>query len=330
MDFLLDNFLTNMDAYAFLVLYLLSLILSVLGVLSVRSLADKSERLSIPAIPPEPDPYEIAYLRGGENEAARSVVFALVQKGLIDIVNQEKVSTLVKPDAAVSVTGLNNLEQAAIDWLGGGRETGEVFNRESGLIQRLQPYLYSYQAKLETSQLLTLMEENWRIRKYAFATAGIFALLGGYRVFSSLAYGNFNVAFTVLIAIVGVIILVSVGRLPRSTKLGKQYLQRLQSAFEDMKYRSQAPYIRTGETHVVPQASFAGVDPLLLSVGLFGSSILAGTVFDDYNAAFHRSQSHSGGCGSASACGSGCSSGSDGGGGSSGCGGGGCGGGCGG
>ncbi|HVE58180.1 MAG TPA: hypothetical protein VNB22_15210, partial [Pyrinomonadaceae bacterium] len=127
-----------------------------------------------------------------------------------------------------------------------------------------------------------------------------------------------------------------VSNFPRVTKLGKAYLERLQTAFDNLKYTSQAAYIASNQPMVAPQTSFAGVDPLLLSVGVFGSGILAGTVFDSYNQAFQRAQSASiaggsscsSGCGSCSTGGgSSCSSGGDGGsscgGGCGGCGGGG-------
>lgn len=340
MDFLLDNPLATMDGPAFLALFASLIILTIIAVATVRATGDKSDKLNIPTIPPDPDPVEIAYLRGGPNEAARSVIFSLIQKRLILIETNSSGSVLKPVLPAVSVKGLSAIEQTSMEWLGAVREASEVFRKNTGLVDQLVRYFSVYRDRLESRQVLTSEESSARIKRYARAAAAFLALLGGYKVLTSIVYGNFNFIFTIVFAAIGITVLLGVGRLPRIAKLGKQYLERLNLAFSDLKYRSQAPYIRNAESPSLQSASFAGVDPLLLSVGLFGSGILAGTVFSDYNTAFQRSQTEEakrqsgGGCGSAgcgscsSSSGSSCSSGGDGGGG--GCGGGGCGGGCGG
>ena len=332
MDFLLDNPLTMMDGYAFLALYVSLIVLAAVTIGLVRVNADKSDRLNIPAIPPDPDPYEIAFLRGSSNEAARSIIFALMQKGLVEIVTEGKVSHVKLVSLAVRVQGLANIEQATINWIGMSRNVEEMFDKKHGLAQELEPFFSIYRDRLESRQLLTSYESSARVRKYGIALIGTVVAIGVYRIFTSIMHGHFNVGFTIVSAFIGLLIIGGIGTLPRMTKLGKTYMERLRLAFDDLKYKSQAPYIRTAEPKVIQQAGFAGVDPLLLSVGVFGSTVLIGTVFDDYNAAFKKAeqQSSSGGCGSG--CGSGCSSGSDGGGSScgGGCGGGGCGGGCGG
>lgn len=332
MDFLLDNPLTMMDGYAFLALYVSLIVLAAVTIGLARANADKSDRLNIPAIPPDPDPYEIAFLRGSSNEAARSIIFALMQKGLVEIVTEGKVSHVKPVSLAVRVQGLANIEQATINWIGMSRNVEEMFDKKHGLAQELEPFFSIYRDRLESRQLLTSYESSARVRKYGIALIGTVVAIGVYRIFTSIMHGHFNVGFTIVSAFIGLLIIGGIGTLPRMTKLGKTYMERLRLAFDDLKYKSQAPYIRTAEPKVIQQAGFAGVDPLLLSVGVFGSTVLIGTVFDDYNAAFKKAeqQAASGGCGSG--CGSGCSSGSDGGGSScgGGCGGGGCGGGCGG
>lgn len=340
MDFLLDNPLAMMDGPAFLVLFASLVIFLTIAVAAVRAASDKSDKLGIPTIPPDPDPVEIAYLRGGPNEAVRSVIFSLLQKRLIQIETNSSGSVLRPVLPAGSVKGLSTVEQTSMEWIGAVREAGEVFRKDTGLVSLLRPYFSRYQAQLESRQLLTSEESSARLKGFARAAASFVILLGGYKVFVSLVYGHFDIGFTILLSAIGVTALVVVGKLPRITRLGKLYLERLNLAFSDLKYRSQAPYIRGAESPSLQSASFAGVDPLLLSVGLFGSGILAGTVFSDYNTAFQRAQSEaarrgsSGGCGSAgcgscsSSSGSSCSSGScsSGGCGGGGCGGGGCGG----
>ena len=134
--------------------------------------------------------------------------------------------------------------------------------------------------------------------------------------------GYRNVIGIIVIGALAVFLSIAATKTPRLTKLGKAYLERLQLAFQNLKPQVQmfgrADFPRSQS---LPGATFAGVDPVLLGVGVFGTGILAGTVYEDYNSVFQKAQNYaSGGCGSS--CGSGCSSGD--GGGSS------CGGGCGG
>src|SRR5687767_8316518 len=94
MDFLLDNPLATMEGPPFLVLYLSVIILSAFALSVARANSDRSDDLNIPAIPPDPDPYEIAFLRCGANEVARAIILSLIQKGIVEIVSEEKASRL--------------------------------------------------------------------------------------------------------------------------------------------------------------------------------------------------------------------------------------------
>jgi uncharacterized protein (TIGR04222 family) len=104
MDFLLDNPLATMDGPAFLVLYVSVIILSAVALGVARANSDRSDNLNIPAIPPDPDPYEIAFLRGGANEVARAIIFSLIQKGFVEIVAEGKTSRLKQVSLALHRT----------------------------------------------------------------------------------------------------------------------------------------------------------------------------------------------------------------------------------
>jgi hypothetical protein len=179
--------------------------------------------------------------------------------------------------------------------------------------------------------MLTSDEDRAALNPVKWTVYSVILGLGAYKLFAAIAHGNFNVILLVIFTLAGLAIAKAVSNLPRVTKLGKAYLERLQAAFDSLKYTSQRAYIASNQPKTAPQTSFAGVDPLLLSVGVFGAGILAGTVFDGYNQAIQRAQSAS--VAGGSSCSSGCGSCSSGGGGSScssGDGGSSCGGGCGG
>ncbi len=332
MDFLLDNPLTTMDAIPFLVLFIVFNVVTLFTLGIVKSNLDKTDRLQAPAIPPEIDPYEVAYLRGGVNEMARSVVFSLMQKGLVEIVNVANKGT-IRSLKQTTETRLSQVERTALNWIGAEREAKDVFDAKSGLTTQLETYGAVYHDSLESRQLLTASDLRQKAFTYGLAAALLIAAVGGYRIITAvILFGNFNIIFAIFVTFVGFIIAMTIGRMPRVSKLGKLYIERLQLAFETLKYKSQAPYIGTVAPRPVlaSEAGFAGVDPLLVSVGVFGTAILAGTMYANYNDAFAKAQQQqaasSGGCGGSScgssdggssSCGSGCGGG---------CGGGGCGG----
>ncbi len=67
-------------------------------------------------------------------------------------------------------------------------------------------------------------------------------------------------------------------------------MERLQLAFENLKTQTQQKSAASNAPKTMPQTAFAGVDPLLLSVGVFGTGILAGTLYSEYNDGFYKAQ----------------------------------------
>jgi len=332
MEILIDNPLATMYGPYFLILFGFVIFFAVVTLALVKMQFDQTDKLGIPAIPPNIDPYEIAFLRGGTNEVARSVVFSLLQKGFIEIDNIATPAVIKKTQNQPERNSLNQIELMTLGWLGASREPKEFFGAD-GLVKQLEIYTNLYQGQLEQKQMLMSDEARTSFNPVKWTVYLIIFGLGAYKLFAAIANGNFNILFLIIFTVVGLIIAAAVSKLPRVTKLGKAYLDRLQTAFDNLKYTSQAAYIASNQPKVAPQTSFAGVDPLLLSVGVFGAGILAGTVFDGYNQAFQRAQnasvaggsSCSSGCGSCSSGGSSCSSGDGGsscGGGCGGCGGG--------
>lgn len=331
MDFLFDNPLANMPGVTFLIFYSLSAVFTLIIFGIWKTQVDKTVNLPLPPIPANIDPYEIAYLRGGVNEVARAVVFALRQKDFLIIQNDGKDSRIHRNQLQTDTRNLNQMERAVLSWFGGSREPKEVF-QSYGLIQVLEPYCDAYESRLEQQQFLTADETRSRVAGARNIVLLLVLGLGAYKFIAALFNGYFNVFGIIAVAVIGTLITFAAARLPRLTKLGKTYLGRLQMAFDKLKYQTQQQIYQPADApKVLPSAQFAGVDPLLLGVGVFGGAVLAGTIYDDYNHAFQRAQNQSSGgsSGCGSACGSSCSS-SSGGGDSGGSDGGGCGGGCGG
>jgi uncharacterized protein (TIGR04222 family) len=104
MDYLFDNPLANLPSTHFLALYGALIAVSVIAYQTVKKQFDITAQMPVPPVPINPDIYEIAFLRGGENELARAVIFALIQKGYLQIDTDEKSRTVwiqqtgAKPD----------------------------------------------------------------------------------------------------------------------------------------------------------------------------------------------------------------------------------------
>lgn len=326
MDFLIDNPLTNLDGVSFLILFVIFIVLVLLTQGLAKSRLDRTDQLPIPAIPPEVDPYEVAYLRGGPNELARSVVFSLVKKGLVEFTQDDKMSRIKKTETPAETVRPGNIESIACGWIGYGRDASSVFDSKDGLVKQLEQYTHKYDLDLSNRQFLIPESLQAKAKGYAWIAAGFIVSVGGFKIVTAILLGSFNIIFAIIITLIGFFIAMTMGKIPKVTNLGKQYLERLNLAFSDLKYRAQAPYTGDSPRPANAEGGFVGVDPLLLSVGIFGTGILAGTAFSGYNDTFARAQKQQeggwggGGCGSS--CGNSCSSGD--GGGSS------CGGGCGG
>jgi len=302
MDILLDNPLASMYGPYFLVFYgfVITFTLIFLGI--AKSGIDKTNHLPLPPVPVQIDPYEIAYLRGGINEVARSVIFSLMKKGYIELKTEGKTTEIKRVNNQTN-NNLSVIERQALTWLGDSREVNKIF-QSGGLNAQLESYGRTYQTRLESQQMLVGDNLKIAFSPWKWTAYLIILALGIYKFLAALANEQYNVVGVIVMTLGGFFIAGAVAKLPRVTELGKAYLERLQLAFDSLKYQSQAAYLPTNQGKILPQPGFAGVDPLLLSVGIFGSGILAGTVFDNYNQAFQRAQQQS----AASSCGSGCGS----------------------
>lgn len=300
----------------FLALYAAVILFLIIVLLIAKRVVDRSDRLPAPAIPSAIDPFEVAYLRGGANELARAAVFSLRQKRLVEFASAGKKAS-VRRTGALSPGKLAPVENATLEWIGSGRETAEFF-RAGGLTYELASFAEQYRVSLERRQLLAGSLEESAFRPYKIGAVLLIIGLGAYKLVAAIVNGHFNIGLLIVFAIAGLILALIFGRLPRVTKLGNLYIERLRLAFGNLGKTV------AGDARQNLQTGSAAIDPMLLSVGLFGTGILAGTVYSDYNDAFRKSQGSDAcgsGCGSCSS--SGCSSGDGGGGGCGGCGGGG-------
>jgi len=328
MDWFTHNFIADMYGPQFLVFYGIVIIVTLAACWWATRNYDPTSSLPPPQIPAEPDPYEMACLRGGENEVARLVIFSLIQRGYLQIGAQHvrdetrggQAGKLVQPIERAQnhpdPRHLSPIERMVFDWLATPRAAGEIFQSE--LPSRIKVHCASLEQRLITQKLL--MPPEWKQTAQLIVIAGALVIigLGGYKLFIALGKGRHNVGFLIIMGLIASFILFKTCRPSHLSRRGQLYLERLQQAFEKLKSQ-------------VAKAADPTADPMLLMlVSLFGVSVLAGTAYSSYQQTFQRATAASGAWGSGSSCGSGCGSSSSCGSSCGSCGGGGCGGGCGG
>lgn len=292
------NPIANMYGGEFLIFYALTIALTVaICWLSIRSL-DRTTNLPPPLIPSQPNPQEIAYLRGGENEVTRLVIFDLIQRGYLQVQENKIERSPNNPD----LLNLSSLETEIFRFFATLKTVSKIFN--SGLLAKVKEYFVDCERQLQNQQILFSEETKNLVRHISSLGTSVILGLGGYKLVISLIKGRSNVGFLIVMAIFSITFLYAICQTPRLTQRGKTYLKRLQQAFGQLKQQT-----TTIDSSFDPQNS-----NLSLLVAVFGVSVLAGTPFSSISQTFERSSVSGGSSGS---CGSSC-------------GGGGCGGGCGG
>lgn len=313
MDILFDNPLVRMPGTLFLLLYGTTILLTAVTIMIYKSNIDWTSKLPLPLIPQNPNPFEIAYLRGGENEFARSVVFSLLQKGFLQLSTEGKKSFIVLAQNQPNWTTLSAMERSVLPWFQVTRESKEVFG-SNGVTDILKPYSAAYEQKITQSNFIMPNDVAVKTKVLALFAGAALVLSGVYKIITSLLSGYSNIGFTVVLVIVSLIVFGLLGKTSRLSNLGKRYVERIQQAFENLKSQVQS----TVNASLNPASTFGAIDPFLLAVGVFGVASLSGTMYHEYEQAFHRANISGG---SSSGCGSSCSSGDGGSSCGSGCGG---------
>lgn len=283
----------------FLLFYL---ILSAAVIAALVLLRRASESAGAPRIDLA-DPYLIAYLRGGENEALRVALVSLIDRGLL-IVNGTQIK---RADNAVPGSVRQAVEKALMEKFATAGEANSIFN-DPNLKLACEPY----QETLKRNRLLP--DESVTRERLMRFVAALFILVGvgGIKVFVALEHGRTNVVFLLMLMAAAIALAAKVS-FPRLTAGGAAMLKDVQTLYSGLKER--ATGIRPGG---------ATIEAMMLAAA-FGVGALAGDAFAYTKTLFPRARSSAFGLSYGSSCGSsgGSSCGSS-------CGGGGCGGGCGG
>ena len=301
MDTVFNNPLAQMYGPYFLLVY--GAVIGVVLTLCNWALRDRTATLPVPKITDDLDPYEVAYLRGGENAIAQLIVARLVELGYWEIVETTR---LIPAEKHPEIELLYEIEKRAFEKLTPRRLAAEV-RGEIARSLTTQPY----QESLEQQNLLTsaaIRQSNcWIVQWGAIAILA----LGGYKFMAAIHTHHYNVGFLVMMAAFSLICLGFLYgvRTPRQTDLGKGYLQQLKNAFRDLNLTKTNPNIEQfslvvavfGETPQFIRTPHKNYAPILITPKTtYRSSSSSNSSSSGFSCA------SSGGSSCGSSCGGGC------------------------
>jgi len=341
----LENF-TRMNGPLFLVLYaaIFASFLTVCLIIRVQIDRDDSEKRLVPKV--DPDPYQIAYLRGGVNEVLRLATFELFAKKAL----QEQKSWLGTVTWELIPEKISRDSVSAFAW-----EAGQYFTKprtpsdifRSGLVSNLTSQFREWDDWIENEDLRISHEKQFKLNGIAILLGSIFAAIGLIKIVAALSYHHTNVGFAIAMLIAGTVSILLTCLPRRFNARGRNYLSAIQTMHgQHRRVSNNAKF--PSEPSDAAAGSLSAVSIPMMAMGLFGVASLQGSSFDGFRKTYLRSEATGSGCGAGcagAAWNSGCGSsdhggagdgGSSGGGGGSSCGGGGggggggCGGGCGG
>src|SRR6516164_5428580 len=130
MNWLLHNAIADLYGPYFLLFYAMTIVAIVAACYSSIRRADRTKDLELPPIRGKVDPYEIAYLRGGENEVTRVAIASLIQRGLLQIIEKkERLSTTKQIDRGrkQAYGELSPVETTVFEWPGFPATPSQIF-----------------------------------------------------------------------------------------------------------------------------------------------------------------------------------------------------------
>ncbi|MCF7959417.1 MAG: TIGR04222 domain-containing membrane protein [Pirellula sp.] len=332
---------THMQGPEFLAAYATVWVAFFVVCLIVRHQTDQVSS-DTPVIPEtDPDPYKIAYLRGGANEVLRLATLELYSQGLLQKEEGKTLRTVQwqrKLDAELPKT-LSPFAKQAADFFSVARKPTDIFG--SNVASQFVSEFERWDEWIEQEGFRIAPSQQSILNLFSVGSATLFFLAGLTKIVSATLRHLDNIWFAVLMMIIGSVGLLLTRSHRRFNARGRQYLSGVQlinaqyrHAVRDFSVESNTNAVAVGRDQ---QASMIP----LMAVGIFGVAALNGGPFQDFRKMYLRAETTGGGCGSgcagasAASCGGGESSGGGascggascgGGGGCGGCGGGGCGG----
>lgn len=291
-----DNPLGNMPGPDFLALYGL-VILTVWIVTYARRMGlDQTNRDEPIPIIQTPNPYEIAILRGGVNELARTLIAALVDRRAVEILpskSHREPYTLQRKAGGESPQAFDALTSKALVYFDRPRHPAGIFE-PGGLCGHIAADAALIEARLRDQGMLSNHQMRHRAARFVLQGMIVITALGAYKLVAALHHGRHNVTFLILMGLMSNLLLIPIGRVPRVTRRGLAHLERLRTAFATLKYHRDEEDLAMRTSTVT------------LATAIFGITAMGGLAGAEMTRAFRRAARHdeSSSCGAVHGCGS--------------------------
>ncbi len=257
------NPITELAAVEFLVFYATLIAATALLCRWWSRLGDTTASLPVPRVPSPADPYEIAYLRGGEREVMKAVIAGLDQRGYVRLDSDAGTTFQQAPDPP-DAEKLRALERSVFDWFAQPRTTGEVHSELPG---NLLSHCLPYEEKFQQEQLLTSDEAGDSAKLACPAGTAVIVVVGALRAWVGLASGM-PIGFLLDMGLIGCIVLWECCEAPRLSDRGRRYLEGLSRSLTWLK---RYPVSSTTTTFgKMLRQPIANQSDFLLLVGVFG------------------------------------------------------------
>jgi hypothetical protein len=267
MNWLLHNPVTDINSEYLLLFYVMAIGSVILACYkSVRS-ADRTRHMEPPKIPARLDPYELAYLRGGETEVTRIAIKSLLDRGLLQTTQSRDWSStalFIRKEIArgrePEPGELSPLEARIMKWSGfpaTGRQlyqpddtpfkivsllfwhgtTGRHSYQPGGVPAHIAYACSHYHDNLAANRLLAPPEMKRLGCWLWWIGSALIVGLGGYLLAVALAKGEPIVAVILCpMALIGAIALAfACLEFPRISQRGRAYLEQLELAYDRLR-----------------------------------------------------------------------------------------------
>lgn len=267
--------------------------------------------------PPLDDPYLVAFLRGGEDEALRVTTLSLIDRGLLklkssgaSIFSSEAENRLEIADPHAIDTAKRPIEKSVLEAFKTAQPIGTTLQSLVGC-----QACVDYAANLEGLGLLPGPDTRAARNRRLWVAVAILLGVAVLKILIALSRGRTNILFLIIMSVLAAYVTSRLSN-PFRTARGEKFLQDVRSLFGTLKLRASS--LRPG----------GATADLVWLASAFGLAEVSPILFPQVSALIKRPpqrEGHSGGdffhsCGSSTCGGGGCGGGGCGGGGCGGCG----------
>jgi len=289
---------TQMDGPVFLVLYAVLFAAFFCACMVLRRQVDQDKTGRPVQAGVDPDPYQMAYLRGGVNEVNRLATFELFERRALE----EKKSwngsiTWTLIPGIVNASNCSPFALAASSFYSEPRRPTEIFRSE--VASRFVSQFREWDDWIEKEDLRITPEKQFKLNGLALVLAAVFAAVGLLKIVAAVLHDRYNVGFASLMLIAGTVAIV-VTRFPRRFNArGRSFLTATQVINGQHRRITTQNNRSTIPSEESASNGFATMP--MMAMGLFGVAALQGSSYDSFRKTYQKSEPAGGGCGASCA-----------------------------